>query len=716
MREVMPNRLINETSPYLLQHAHNPVEWYPWSEEALQRSREEDKPILLSIGYSACHWCHVMERESFEDEATAALMNQHFISIKVDLEERPDLDTVYMEAVQMLTGSGGWPMTVFLTPGGRPFYGGTYFPPADRPNMPGFPRVLAAIAEAYGQNRGEIDRVAQQLSAQMGRSGQTSRGTNPLTMDILHQAYSGLATSFDYQNGGIGTAPKFPQPMTLEVLLRYYQHGYNQRALEMVEFTLEKMAYGGIYDQIGGGFHRYSTDAFWLVPHFEKMLYDNALLARLYLHCYLITHTPLYRRITEETLDYVLREMTDPDGGFYSAQDADSEGEEGKFFVWTPDEIRAALGDEEGELVGGFFGVSEAGNFEGKNILNVPQQPDLFAEEYGLPMDRLVDMIDRGKRVLREVREQRVHPLRDDKVLASWNGLMLRSFAEAAPSLARPDYLEAAINNANFLLDQMKPQGRMLRTYRQGQAKLLGYLEDYAFVADGLLALYEATFDSRWLGEAKELVDSMIELFWDEGAGVFYDTGSDHESLVVRPRDMFDNAQPCGGSVASDVLLRLGLITGNQDYPLKGATPLRSLHELMPKAPAGTGHWLAALDFYVSVPKEIAIVGPREDPATQGLLDAVFGRYLPNKVVVGVESAQLSSGGAKSPQPPFNKGGLEGVSSNKGGQEGTAIHSEVPLLLDRGMVEGLPTAYVCQNYVCQLPVTDTEALAKQLDA
>ena len=331
-------------------------------------------------------------------------------------------------------------------------------------------------------------------------------------------------------------------------------------------------------------------------------------------------------------------------------------------------------------------------------------------------MDRLVDMIDRGKRVLREVREQRVHPLRDDKVLASWNGLMLRSFAEAAPSLARPDYLEAAINNANFLLDQMKPQGRMLRTYRQGQAKLLGYLEDYAFVADGLLALYEATFDSRWLGEAKELVDSMIELFWDEGAGVFYDTGSDHESLVVRPRDMFDNAQPCGGSVASDVLLRLGLITGNQDYPLKGATPLRSLHELMPKAPAGTGHWLAALDFYVSVPKEIAIVGPREDPATQGLLDAVFGRYLPNKVVVGVESAQLSSGGAKSPQPPFNKGGLEGVSSNKGGQEGTAIHSEVPLLLDRGMVEGLPTAYVCQNYVCQLPVTDTEALAKQLDA
>jgi uncharacterized protein YyaL (SSP411 family) len=693
----MPNRLINETSPYLLQHAHNPVDWYPWSEEALGRARNEDKPILLSIGYSACHWCHVMERESFESEEIAALMNENFINIKVDREERPDLDAVYMEAVQMLTGSGGWPMTVFLTPEGRPFYGGTYFPPVDRMNMPGFPRLLLAVSEAYRTNRGEIDRVTQQLGNQMGRTGQLARGVTPLTVDILHQAYSNLAANFDYQNGGFGTAPKFPQPMTPEFLLRYYHHGYNQRALEMVELTLEKMAYGGMYDQIGGGFHRYSTDAFWLVPHFEKMLYDNALLARLYLRAYQLTQRDLYRRITEETLDYVLREMTDPQGGFYSAQDADSEGEEGKFFIWTPDQIRAALGDEEGDLVGGFFGVTAAGNFEGANILHMPQKAALFAQGHGLPLERLVSIIQEGKKKLLEVREQRVHPLRDDKVLSSWNGLMLRSFAEAAVALGQADYLQAAINNATFLLDNMKPQGRLLRTYRDGQARLLGYLEDYACVADGLIALYEATFEPRWLNEAVKLVDGMIELFWDEELGGFYDTGKDHESLVVRPRDVLDNAQPCGGSVASDVLLRLAVITGNDDYAAKGAAPLRALHQLMSRAPAGTGHWLAVLDFYISVPKEIAIIGPREDAATQSLLDIVFQRYLPNKVVVGTPGASFDKLRA-GPEPGK---GTNGIGS--------------PLLEQREMVGGKPTAYVCQHYVCQLPVTEPEALAKQLE-
>ena len=679
----MPNRLINETSPYLLQHAHNPVDWYPWGEEALERANRENKPILLSIGYSACHWCHVMERESFEDEAIASLMNESFINIKVDREERPDLDAVYMEAVQMLTGSGGWPMTLFLTPEGKPFYGGTYFPPEDRHNMPGFPRVLLAIAESYRNSRGDIDRVTQQLVAQMGRTGQLPQGTAPLTTDILHQAYSNLATNFDSENGGFGAAPKFPQPMTLEFLLRYYHHGYNPRALEMVDLTLEKMAFGGMYDQIGGGFHRYSTDASWLVPHFEKMLYDNALLARLYLHAYQITRRPLYRRITQEILDYVLREMTGSAGGFYSAQDADSEGEEGKFFLWAPDQIRAVLGDQEGDIFGGFYGVTEAGNFEGGTILNVTQKATPFAEEHGLPVDRLVAIIERGKKELLELREQRVHPLRDDKVLTSWNGLMLRSLAEAGLSLGRPDYLRAATNNAAFLVENMKPQCRLLRTYRDGQAKLLGYLEDYAFVAAGLLALYEATFELRWLAEATALVDSMIELFWDESAKAFYDTGSDHESLVVRPRGVFDNAQPCGGSVASDVLLRLAVVTGKDEYASKGAAPLRSLRDLMVRAPAGTAHWLGALDFYVSVPKEIAIIGPREDPATQCLLDTVFGRYLPNKVVVGAPDA-----------------GMDG---------------DLPLLAQREMVEGRPTAYVCQHYVCQLPVTDPEVMARQLD-
>jgi hypothetical protein len=686
----MTNRLAKETSPYLLQHAHNPVDWYPWGEEALERAKKEDKPILLSIGYSACHWCHVMERESFEDEAIAAQMNENFINIKVDREERPDLDAVYMEAVQMLTGSGGWPMTVFLTPEGRPFYGGTYFPPVDRMNMPGFPRLLQAISQSYQTNRGEIERVTTQLTEQMGRTTQLEKGSSPLTVEILHQAYSNLASNFDYQNGGFGTAPKFPQPMTPEFLLRYYHHGYNQRALEMVETTLEKMARGGMYDQIGGGFHRYSTDAFWLVPHFEKMLYDNALLARLYLHAYQLTRRELYRRITEETLDYVLREMTDPRGGFYSAQDADSEGEEGKFFIWTPQQIRDALGDEEGDIFGGFFGVTEAGNFEEANILNIPRKASLFAAEQGIALEQLVPIIQRGKQKLLEVREQRVHPLRDDKVLSSWNGLMLRSFAEAGVTLGRPDYLQAATNNASFLLEYLKPQGRLLRTYREGEAKLLGYLEDYAFVADGLVALYEATFEARWLMEAVKLADEMIELFWDEGVGGFYDTGKDHEALVVRPRDVFDNAQPCGGSVASEVLLKLAVITGNDDYAAKATAPLRTLHQLMARAPGGTGHWLAALDFYISVPKEIAIIGPGDDAGTRSLVDTVFQRYLPNKVVVGAMDSS------------FDRLRASGIES--------------PLLEGREMVGGKPTAYVCQHYACQLPVTSPEDLAKQLES
>ena len=684
----MPNRLINETSPYLLQHANNPVDWYPWGEEALERARSEDKPILLSIGYSACHWCHVMERESFEDEIIAGMMNENFVSIKVDREERPDLDQVYMQAVQMLTGSGGWPMTVFLTPEGKPFYGGTYFPPTDRQGIPGFPRLLTSIAEAYKTNKGEVDRVTQQLTTQMTQSNQIPKGTSILTVDILHQAYSTLATNFDYQNGGFGNAPKFPQPMGPEFLLRYYHHGYNPRALELVEITLEKMAYGGIYDQIGGGFHRYSTDAYWLVPHFEKMLYDNALLARLYLHTHLITGKPLYRRIVEETLDYVLREMTDSSGGFYSAQDADSEGVEGKFFVWTPDEIRAVLGDDDSEVFSSYYGVTPNGNFEGENILNIRQDPEAFAEAHDLTQEQLDEIISRSSKALLDVREQRIHPMRDDKVLASWNGLMLRSFAEAAAALGRADYLEAAVKNAGFLVGTMKSQGRLLRTYRDGQAKLLGYLEDYSFVVDGLLALYEATFDIRWLDEAVTLADSMIELFWDEGIGGFYDTGSDHETLVVRPRDVFDNAQPCGGSVASDALLKLAVFTGNSDYNAKAAVPLRSLHQAMSQSPGGTGHWLNALDFYVSPPKEIAVIGPRNDPATQALLDTVFSRFLPNKVVMGTEN-------------PLSAGGIEGT-------------PDFPLLQDRIMVGGLPSAYVCENYTCQLPVTDPDALAEQL--
>ena len=681
----MPNRLIDETSPYLLQHAENPVDWYPWGDDALNRAREEDRPILLSIGYSACHWCHVMERESFENEDIAALMNEHFVNIKVDREERPDLDAVYMEAVQMMTGSGGWPMTVFLTPEGRPYYGGTYFPPEDRMGMPGFPRLLAAASQAYHTNKGEIERVTRQLAEQMGRTGQMPRGFTPLTTEVMHNAYSQLATQFDHLNGGFGSAPKFPQPMTPEFLLRYHRHGFNERALEMVELTLHKMAYGGMYDQVGGGFHRYSTDAYWLVPHFEKMLYDNALLARLYLHAWQITGNGLYRRITEETLDYVLREMTDPSGGFYSAQDADSEGVEGKFFVWTPDELRPLLGDD-AELVMGYYGVTEGGNFEGANILNVARPPEDYARQRGVSADALADAVERARSVLLPVREERIHPLLDDKVLTSWNGLMLRSFAEAGAALGRGDYLDAARRNAGFLLDNMRDaDGRLLRTWRNGQAKLLGYLEDYACLADGLVSLHEATLEPRWLQEAVRVADGMIALFWDDQASGFYDTGIDHETLVVRPRDVFDNAQPCGGSVATDVLLRLAVVTGNDDYSAKGVTPLRALQQLLGRAPAATGHWLGALDFYVSLPKEIVIVGQTEHPSTAEMLAEVGSRFLPNRVIVGVSDPAA---------PPLQ---------------------DSPLLEQRGMQDGAPTAYVCEHYVCQLPVTDAAALGAQLD-
>ena len=682
----MANRLINETSPYLLQHAENPVDWYAWGEEALGRARDEDRPILLSIGYSACHWCHVMERESFENDDIAALMNDNFVNIKVDREERPDLDAVYMEAVQMMTGSGGWPMTVFLTPEGHPYYGGTYFPPEDRGGMPGFPRLLAAASQAYHTNKGEIDRVTRQLSEQMGRTGQMPRGFTPLTTEVMHNAYSQLATQFDHLNGGFGSAPKFPQPMTPEFLLRYNRHGFNARALEMVELTLRKMAYGGMYDQVGGGFHRYSTDAYWLVPHFEKMLYDNALLARLYLHAWQVTGDPLYRRITEETLDYVLREMTDPAGGFYSAQDADSEGVEGKFFVWTPDELRPLLGDD-ADLVMGYYGVTERGNFEGANILNVTTPPETYANQRSVSETDLLAAIARARAVLLDVREQRIHPLRDDKVLTSWNGMMLRSFAEAGAALGRDDYLDAARANAGFLLDTMREANRrVLRTWRNGEAKLNGYLEDYACLIDGLLSLHEATLEPRWLQEAVSVADGMIALFWDDAVGGFYDTGSDHETLVIRPRDVFDNAQPCGSSVAADVLLRLAVITGNDDYSTKGATPLRAMQQMLGRAPAATGHWLGALDFYVSLPREIVIVGPAADSVTADMLEAVSSRFMPNRVLVGV---------ADPANPPLQ---------------------DSPLLEQRVMQDGRPTAYVCENYACQLPVTDAAAFAAQLDS
>ena len=670
----MPNHLAQETSPYLLQHTDNPVDWYPWGEEAFSRARAEDKLVLLSIGYSACHWCHVMAHESFENTEIAGLMNENFINIKVDREERPDIDSIYMEAVQALTGSGGWPLTVFLTPQGKPFFGGTYFPPEYRHGMPGFPKVLRAAADAYRNRRSDIERAVKELLAAMPGHINRSAAIEPLTVDILGKAYLALKQNFDSQNGGFGTAPKFPQPMALEFLLRYSRRNEDAGSLEMVELTLEKMAKGGIYDQLGGGFHRYATDGRWLVPHFEKMLYDNALLSHVYLHGYLATGKQLYRRIAEETLDYVLREMTAPEGGFYSTQDADSEGVEGKYYLWTYDEIVQAVGEEQGRIIKDYLGVTSEGNFKGRNILHIAN---------GI-MPRASSKIEQAKISLLKKRQQRVKPGRDDKVLAAWNGLMLAGLAEAAGILERQDYLTAAVANGTFLLNSMISDGYLRRTYKDGVAKISGYLEDYALVIEELLSLHQSTFSGNWLRQAIKLAETMIELFWDDAAQIFYDTGNVHENLFVRPRSIYDSPLPSGSSAATSVLLQLATLAGNERFRQIASQSLRSMRDFLERYPLGFANWLCALDFYLSTPKEIVIVGPRNSPATSELLRALYSTWLPDKVVAGYD-----------PDDP-------------------APISELKLFEDKKMINNQPTAYVCQNYTCKTPVTDPASLSTQL--
>ena len=679
------NRLAQETSPYLLQHRHNPVDWYPWGPEALERARAEDKPVLLSVGYSACHWCHVMERESFENENTAALMNQLFVNIKVDREERPDVDQIYMQAVQSMTGHGGWPMTVFLTPDGVPFYGGTYFPPEDRHGMPAFPRLLQGVAEAYRARRGEVVEAGKQLLEQIRQGERLRSSASLLTDGILFSAYQALSGEFDPREGGMGRAPKFPQPMNWEFLLRYWKRTGIVQAQDMADLTLTKMTRGGMYDQVGGGFHRYSVDGQWLVPHFEKMLYDNAQLASLYLHGWLATDDPEYRRVGEETLNYILREMTHASGGFFSAQDADSEGVEGKFFVWSAEEIAAALDDPEMTRVAlAYWGVDRGPNFEGHSILFVPREPSEVAEDLGLSEARLEELVAAARARLYGVRDKRVHPGLDDKVLASWNGLALAAFAEAGRVLGRADYIAAAVRNAAFIVTQMKAGERLLRSWKDGQAKIKGYLEDYAMVGVGLLALYEATFDRRWLDESRRLAEQALVLFWEEGEGIFFDTGIDHEALVVRPRNLFDNAVPCGTSVTIEWLLKLAVFFGEERYEAVAVKALRPMADLMTRYPSGFGRYLSALDFHLGPVAEVALVWP-EGGSDTSLIATAFQGYRPNRLVVGA---------------PANSPAAEGL----------------PLLTDRHAVDGKPTAYVCRRYVCQLPVTDPTALAGQLDA
>ena len=677
----MANRLAGESSPYLLQHANNPVDWYPWGPEALDKSRAEDKPILLSIGYSACHWCHVMEHESFEDPATAELMNRSFVSIKVDREERPDLDAIYMQAVQALTGQGGWPMTVFLTPEGAPFWGGTYFPPEDRQGMPGFKRVLTALADAWRTRRAEVLASSGQLREQLQQTMRPAAGA--LEPTILDQAVEGLLAQYEPEEGGFGNAPKFPQPMAIEFLLRTWGRTGHQSALEAAEHTLDRMARAGMYDQLGGGFHRYSTDAQWLVPHFEKMLYDNAQLARAYLMAYQVSGSVFFRDVAEQTIRYVLRDLADPAGGLYSTEDADSQGVEGKFYVWTPHQLLELLGENDAQLFAAFYDVTDRGNFEhGTSILHMPETPGQTAQRLGVSEIELLAALERGRQVVFEARTRRVRPGRDEKVIAAWNGLMLRALAEAACVLGNETFREAAVRNAEFLLRTMRtPDGRLLRTWKPGHAaKLNGYLEDYANVADGLVALYEATFDRRWLDTAVELSDAILARFVDHDNGGFFDTADDHETLIARPKDLFDNATPAGNSVAADVLLRLALLLDREDYRAAAEGVLRLLRPAMQRYPLGFARALCALDMNLAQPKEIAILGPPEAPATQALLRTVFEPFLPNKVVAGGEAAD-----------------------------------GMPLLEARGPLDGQPTAYVCQHYVCREPVTTPEALRKQLE-
>ena len=692
------NRLIHAASPYLLQHAHNPVDWYEWGPEALALARREDKPILVSIGYAACHWCHVMAHESFEDAATAALQNEYFVNIKVDREERPDLDSIYMTAVQAMTGQGGWPLNVFCLPDGTPFYGGTYFPPdtrAARYRMPSWKQVLQRVAEAFHTRRSELVSSGNELVehiTRLTRVGAADGAPLPDGAALLHNAVALVGRQFDWQEGGFGGAPRFPQPNLLEALLRAHLRGVSE-ALPMLELTLHKMARGGIYDQLGGGFHRYSVDARWLVPHFEKMLYDNALLARLYLETFQLTGMPFYRQIAVETLDYMARELHHPQGGFYSTQDADSlpfpdaaHAEEGAFYVWSPDEVREHLG-EDAALFCQLYDVSRTGNFEGKNILNLPRELAEVARVTGASPERLEQVASRGRAQLFAARERRPRPFRDEKIITAWNGMALRAFAAASLPLGSDRYLVIARSCAHFLLAHLRrPDGRLLRSWKDGRTGPPAFLEDYALLIDGLLALHAADGDPAWLRESLALADAMIDLFWDESIAGFYDTARDHEALVARPRDAGDNATPSGTSVAAEVLLRLDALSGRERYRQCAEAVLAGQAALLARFPAGFGRMLCAADLAATPITELAIVGAPDAADTRALLQVALAPYRPHVVVARM--------------PPGD----------------TLAAGLTPLLAQREAIGGAATAYVCARFACNLPVQTPEALAAQLPA
>ncbi|TMC50929.1 MAG: thioredoxin domain-containing protein [Chloroflexi bacterium] len=674
----MANRLALETSPYLLQHQHNPVDWFAWGDEAFAEARRLDKPILLSVGYSACHWCHVMERESFEDPAIAALMNELFVCIKVDREERPDVDSIYMQAVQAMTGQGGWPMTVFCTPRGVPYFGGTYFPPEDRMNTRGLPYVLRAAEQAYRERRDAVDATGEQLRAVL--TPPRLRDEGEIAVAQLEEACRHLVEQTDRRSGGFGRAPKFPHPAALDLLLRRY-HATGDRALwDAVEITLDRMARGGVYDQLGGGFHRYSVDGGWAVPHFEKMLYDNAQLAPVYLHAFQLSGEERWRHVCVETLDWALREMRLPEGGFASAQDADSEGEEGRFFVWTPEQLHDVLDEADANFAARLFGVVPGGNFEhGATVLSLPYPLEQVAEALGLDAAALRERLDGIRHRLLQARDRRVHPARDGKVVTSWNALMLRALAESGAVLERDDYLDAARHCAAFLLEHLVVDGVLHRTWKDGRAKVTGFLEDVAALADALLTLYEAGGEAPFFREAEHLCGEMLARFHDPVSG-FYDTAVDAEPLLVRPRTLDDNAVPAGQSMAALAMLRLHVFTGEERWHNAALEVVRPLAPAMARSPLGLANLGWALDLALADPREVAIVGDPADAATHALLRAVRESFDPARVLAW--------------------GAADGV----------------PLMQDRGTVDGRPAAYVCRHFTCEAPVTDVEALRAQLSA
>ena len=684
----MPNRLALEKSPYLQQHADNPVDWYPWGDAAFEKAQRDDQPIFLSIGYATCHWCHVMAHESFENGMVAGALNDGFVSIKVDREERPDLDQIYMAVCQAMTGGGGWPLNLFLTPDGKPFFAGTYFPREQRMGMPGFLDIVAQIAQLWKTDRGRLFKIGADITHALQPRGDAAAHQQPLDVNILKKAYDQLSRAFDPRWGGFGKAPKFPTPHHLTFLLRWYRRTQDVSALDMVERTLVEMRKGGIFDQVGYGFSRYSVDERWLVPHFEKMLYDQALLAMAYLEACQATGKKLYGEAAREIFTYVLRDMTAPDGGFYSAEDADSEGREGWFYLWTPDEVHRVLGPELGELFCRYYDISSAGNFEhGKNIAHITSPMQSFAEQRGLQLEELQRLLEDARNRLHAAREERVHPLKDDKILTSWNGLMIAALAKGYQVLGDSAYAAAAGKAANFLLETMRdPSGRLLRRYRDGQVAYRGYLDDYTFLVWGLLDLYEAAFDIRYLEEALRLNGEMLELFWDEPNGGCFFTAHDGEQLIVRDKDIYDGAVPSGNSVAALNLLRLSRMTGDVSLEQKAERMLQAFSGLVGDYPMAYTQFLNAVEFALGPAQEIVIAGDPASPVTKEMQAVVQRAFLPNRVLL------------------FKPVGAEGERLAAVCAYAQSLHP----------VDRQPTAYICENYACQKPITAIDELRQSL--